>query len=96
MARNSTMIPGTEAWAGIGWVQASDGRGLFVEHYDASRENVLDMIHASLTDMIEYRDTDFGEIHCALQGGKCVDRPVSALVVAVYQSQDWGQIGERL
>lgn len=83
------MIPGTEAWAGIGWVQAADGRGLFVEHYDASRENVHDMIHASLGDMVQYRDREFGEVQCVLQGGKCADRPVSALVVAVYGSQGW-------
>ena len=89
MARNSTMIAGTEAWAGIGWVQTPDGRGLFVEHFDASRENVEDMIQMSLGDMVEYRDEDFGEVQMVLQGGRCVDRPVCGLVAAVYQSQDW-------
>jgi len=89
MARGWTMVAGTETWAGIGWVQAADGRGLFVEHTDASRDNVIDMIKMSLQDMVGYRDEEFGEIQYVLQGGKCIDQPVCALVAAVYTSDGW-------
>jgi arginine decarboxylase len=89
MIRGVAMIPGTETWAGIGWVQTDDGRGLFVEHADASRDNVVDMIHLSLEDMIGYREQKFGDVHYVVQGGKCVDRPVCAVVAATYQSQGW-------
>lgn len=89
MARGWAMVAGTETWAGIGWVQAPDGRGLFVEHTDASRDNVVDMIKLSLQDMMAYRDETFGEIKYALQGARCVDKPVCALVAAVYASAGW-------
>ena len=45
------------------------------------------MVHASQTDTVQYRDQQIGNICYVLQGGKCIDRPVDALVVAVYQSE---------
>ena len=40
--------PGTEAWAGIGWIQDPDlGRGLFVEHEGGSEAQVQDDLTAA-------------------------------------------------
>jgi arginine decarboxylase len=84
-----TMIPGTEIWAGVGWVQTKDGRGLFVEHTESSRDNIVDIIHLSLADMVAYREAEFGKVQYVAQAGKCVDRPVCALVAAVFRSEGW-------
>ena len=35
------------------------------------------------------RDEYFGEIQMAVIGAKCVNDPVCALVVAIYESQSW-------
>lgn len=89
MARCETGVFGEQAWAGIGWVQAKDGRGLFVEHHAESEKAVRKLIDNSLQDMVHYRETKYGEIHCAVSGIECVDKPVCALVVAVYEVQGW-------
>ena len=80
---------GREAWAGIGWVQAEDGRGLFVENHGSQQAEVIRMINASLTDMVKYRKEKFGEIHYQVVGTRCEDKPVCSIVAAVYQGQDW-------
>lgn len=80
---------GREAWAGIGWVQAKDGRGLFVEHHGSQQAEVIRMINSSLTDMVKYRKDKFGEIHYQVVGVRCEDKPVCALVAAVYESEPW-------
>lgn len=81
---------GREAWAGIGWVQTLDGRGLFVEHNGSQQAEVIRMINSSLADMVKYRTDEFGEIHYQVVGVRCEDKPVCALVAAVYESQVWG------
>ena|SRR3990172_4230256 len=83
---------GREAWAGIGWVQAKDGRGLFVEHEGAQQAEVARLIKETLTDMIKYRKDKFGEISCQVVGVRCEDKPVCAVVAAVYQSEGWGEL----
>ena len=80
---------GREAWAGVGWVQAKDGRGLFVEHDGAQQAEVIRLIKDSLTDMQKYRKEKFGEIHYQVVGERCEEKPVCAIVAAVYQSQNW-------
>lgn len=80
---------GREAWAGIGWVQARDGRGLFVEHNGSQQAEVIRMINSSLTDMVKYRKDEFGEIHYQVVGVRCEDKPVCAIVAAVYETQAW-------
>ena len=80
---------GREAWAGIGWVQTKDGRGLFVEHHGSQQAEVIRMINSSLTDMVKYRQDKFGEIHYQVVGVCCEDKPVCALVAAVYEGQEW-------
>lgn len=80
---------GKEAWAGIGWVQGEDGRGLFVEHDGSNEEEVRALINNTLTDMVKYRKDSFGEIQSVVVGIKCVDRPVCAVVAAAYKSEGW-------
>lgn len=83
---------GREAWAGLGWVQAKDGRGLFVEHEGASQAEVMRLIKNSLTSMMKYRKQKFGKINYQVVGTSCKDKPVCALVAAVYEEQDWATI----
>jgi len=80
---------GREAWAGIGWVQAKDGSGLFVEHEGSQQAEVMRLIKETLNDMVRYRKEKFGEIHYHVIGIRCEDKPVCAVVAAVYQSEGW-------
>lgn len=80
---------GREAWAGIGWVQAKDGRGLFVEHEGAQQAEVTRLIKETLNDMIKYRKEKYGEICCQVVGIRCQDKPVCAVVAAVYKDEEW-------
>jgi arginine decarboxylase len=90
-ARHDQQEPEKEAWAGIGWTQnAEDGRGLFVEHHGTSRAEVETAICASLESMIASRDFAYGPIQFEIVGKKCHEKPVCALVVAVYKSEGWG------
>lgn len=89
MAEKRESEAGREAWAGVGWVQAKDGRGLFVEHSGSNQEEVIRLIKQSLTDMVKYRKEEFGEIHYQVVGSRCKDKPTCALVTAIYQSIDW-------
>lgn len=82
---------GREAWAGIGWVQTKDGRGLFVEHHGSQQAEVIRLINGSLTDMVQYRKEKFGDIHYQVVGTRCEDKPVCVLVAAVYKSEKWGK-----
>lgn len=90
MARQITTTFGEQACAGIGWVQSDvDGRGLFVEHHAESEETVKKLVDNSLSDMVKYRPTEFGGVHSEIIGIECVDKPVCAIVVAVYQAEPW-------
>lgn len=83
---------GREAWAGIGWVQAKDGRGLFVEQHGSQKAEVLRLIKETLKDMVEYRKEKYGEIQYQIVGIRCIDEPVCAVVAAVYESEEWQKI----
>ena len=86
--RQST--PGKEAWAGIGWVQDSEShKGLFVEHEGESREELVSNIQDSLKTLMDTRGIDLGQIHMRISGVTCEDKPVCALVMAIYQSEGW-------
>ncbi len=90
MADYRSSTPEEEAWAGIGWVvDASSGKGLFVEHEGASESYVRESINQSLQELMTTRGVDFGEISMVVQGVKCHSTPVCAMVVAVYQSDPW-------
>lgn len=87
--------PGTEAWAGIGWWQGDDGRGLFVEEHGASEHDLRAELTASIQGCVAHRDRslDDGDWGLVVQGMTCVDKPVCALVAAVYQTEGWGRPG---
>ncbi len=89
-AEQRETTPGAEAWAGIGWVQDPEtGKGLFVEHEDTSEAAVRNDIQKSLETLMKTRGVDFGAINMKVVGKTCVDEPVCAMVVAVYQASDW-------
>lgn len=89
MADQRTDVEGDEAWAGIGWVQSADGRGLFVEHHGATESTLRNDIEMSLAALVEGRDVQFSAPRMAVNGGVCDGEPVCALVVAVYQAEPW-------
>ena len=80
---------GREAWAGIGWMQSEDGKGLFVEHTGSTEGEVRRLIKQSLYDMKKYRKEKFGRVSYAVSGINCETDPVCTLVCAVYQIEDW-------
>ena len=90
MADMRVASPNVEAWAGIGWVHdEKTGKGLFVEHEGANEETIKRDIHQSLKEMMKNRRVDFGDIHMKVVGKTCLHEPVCALVMAVYQAEDW-------
>lgn len=90
MACQRTEQAGTSAWAGIGWTQESaSGKGLFVELHGSSQSEVEQAIDQTLTSMIVSRPCPYGPIQCEVVGKTCIDKPVCALVLAVYKSEGW-------
>lgn len=90
LSRHREVEPGTQAWAGLGWVQDEvSGKGLFIEHDSASRNEVEGMIEESLGSMVAYRPGSFGPPQMVVTGTQCHDRPVCALVAAVYRIDQW-------
>lgn len=90
MAQQRTSIRNEEAWAGIGWMQdPKTKRGLLVEHEGHSETEVTGNIHASLLGLARNRGMEFGPVHMKVTGTKCIDLPVCALVVAVFESSPW-------
>ena len=91
LAEQRATSVGEQAWAGIGWIQETDGRrrGLFVEHHGSSEAEVEGQIQASLAAMREYRPETFGPVRSVLRGARCSGQPVSALVAATYEAQSW-------
>lgn len=91
LAEQRTSRPGTEAWAGIGWVRSGNtGKGLFVEHHGGSRDQVSRAIDDSLATLVRSRPGErFGAVHRRVHGRRCVDQPVCALVAATYGTAGW-------
>ncbi|OGO06836.1 MAG: hypothetical protein A2Y73_03300 [Chloroflexi bacterium RBG_13_56_8] len=90
MARMNEQIPGKTAWAGLGWTQdPKDGRGLFVELHGSDGVGVERRIHTTLESMMSARSYAYGPIQSEVVGVECHDRPVCALVIAVYKSKGW-------
>ena len=82
--------PGHAAHAGIAWIQdPASGCGLFVEMHDEDRERLRRDLHATLDAMRTARPLDFGPVQTEIASARCVDRPVCALVVAVYACETW-------
>lgn len=86
----STTKIGRSAFAGVGWRMVSKSKkGLFVEHHGQSEMEVRRKIIASLTDMVKYRKEKYGKIDYKITGIECKDKPVTALVCAVYKIEPW-------
>ena len=81
--------PGKEIWAGIGWIQNKEGKGIFVEQIGDSKKSLINSIKISLKEMQKNRSEKFGEINMKITNTKCVDKPVCALVSAVFKSEKW-------
>lgn len=82
--------PGHVAHAGIGWVQHPEsGRGLFVEMHGGDREGLLRDLHGTLGAMRRARSIDYGPVETEIASATCLERPVCALVIAVYACEPW-------
>jgi arginine decarboxylase len=80
---------GKAAWAGLGWTQGDDGRGLFVEMNGGQKPEVETSIQATLKSMITTRQYSYGPIQSNIAGIECREKPVCAIVVAVYKNEGW-------
>lgn len=90
MSRSDEHEKGHVACAGLGWTQdEATGRGLFVELHGPSREQVQGDIRITLESMKANRAMSFGHIESEMATIECLDRPVCAVAVAVYQSVGW-------
>ena len=89
VAQARTAVPGTQAWAGVGWVQDASGRGLLVEHHAADEVGLRRLIRTSLDALGRNRNLSFPSTGVEVAGVHCVDEPVCALVVAVFESAAW-------
>lgn len=90
MAQNRTSVRNQEAWAGIGWIQdPKTKQGLLVEHEGHSKDEVKADIEHTLAALAKNRRMTFGKPKMHIVGTKCVDLPVCALVVAVFESASW-------
>ncbi len=90
MAETRVSEPGQEGWAGIGWVQEErSSKGLFVECEATSEAQLRLELEHSIESMAGSRPESFGPPEYVVQGVVCQDRPVCALVVAVYESAPW-------
>lgn len=86
--------PGTQVWAGVGWVQdPATGRGLFVEHEGDDERRVRADIHASLVALQAHREVDLGPIEMRVIGAECTGEPVCALVLCTYAAEPWSAHG---
>ncbi len=92
VAQARTSVPGTEAWAGIGWAQdTTTGRGLLVEHDAPCEAEVRRLIDTSLDALCRNRDIALPHRGTTVVGAVC-DRPgeaVCALAVAVFEATGW-------
>jgi arginine decarboxylase len=90
MAQKRTSQRNQEVWAGIGWIQDPETKhGLLVEHEGNSEAEVKADIEHSLKALAENRRMEFGPPQMHIVGTKCLDYPVCALVVAVFEPAEW-------
>jgi arginine decarboxylase len=90
MAQKRTSLRNEEAWAGIGWMQDNKtGKGLLTEHEGHSEAEVQADIEHTLKALAANRNMEFGQHKMHVVGTKCIDLPVCALVVAVFESSSW-------
>ena len=93
MARHTADTPNEEAWAGIGWMQAKGGKGVFVEHHGGSELQVRQDINDSLEALKNHRpETQFISQGMRVQGGVCHGKPLCVISVAAYQISGWDNV----
>lgn len=88
-ADQRTSVFDEEVWAGVGWIQFEDGRGLFVEHEGDNEILVRSQIHTSLDALCETRGLQSPEHQVLVHGTRCGGEPVCAVVAAVFESEPW-------
>ncbi len=90
IAQKRTIQRNQEVWAGIGWIQDEKTKhGLLVEHEGHSEGEVRADIENSLKGLAANRQMKFGPINMVVNGIRCQDEPVCALVVATFESHPW-------
>ncbi len=80
--------PGKKLWVGMGWIQAKDGTGVIEYVSGNTEEEVLEHLENTLRSDASSRDKAFG-YHYKTIGIPCRERPVSAVIAAVYKSEGW-------
>ncbi len=91
VAQARTSVPGTQAWAGIGWAQGDDGRGLLVEHDAPCEAEVRRLIDTSLDALCRNRGIVLPHRGSTVVGAVCEQpgQAVCALAVAVFEAAGW-------
>ena len=90
-AEQRTDVPGSEVWAGVGWItDPTSGKGLFVEHEGSSEAAVREQISTSLEDLRRHRDpAPFDPPQMRVIGAPCTGQPTCALVICAYAVEPW-------
>jgi arginine decarboxylase len=89
VAQTRATEPGRQAWAGVGWVQDSSGRGLLVEHDAGDEVSLRRLVRTSLDGLCRNRGVSFPAGGIEVAGAVCAGEPICALVVAVFESAAW-------
>ncbi|GAA0935837.1 pyruvoyl-dependent arginine decarboxylase [Virgisporangium aurantiacum] len=89
MAQERAAVPGAQAWAGIGWGQDDSGRGLLVEHHAPDEPTLRGLVADSLDALCRNRGITLPARGIVVAGTECVDQPVCALAVAVFEAAAW-------
>ena len=90
ISQKRTIQRNQEVWAGVGWVQnAKTKQGLLVEHEGHNEAEVRADIENSLQALVKSRGMEFGPVNMEVIGTHCEDKPVCALVIAVFESENW-------
>jgi len=101
MAEQHSVTPNTIVGAALGWYQAPDGRGMFVEHVGTAQEangllfledELAHQVRLSLEDMCKSRSIVYDERQRRLMVRTGVVQPgyaCCALVVAIYKTEEW-------
>lgn len=95
MAQHRTSTPGSQAWAGVGWVRDRTGRGLLVEHEAEDEATLRSTVATSLEALVRNRGgVDLPEADLVVSGATCDGTPVCALVVAVFEAASWQSLAD--
>jgi|SRR3989344_846606 len=77
------------AWAGLGWFQEEDERGIFVEHNGSSKEKVENLIKDSILELQRRRKYK-GKYNKLIIGKKNKSNNfICSLVIAKYKVENW-------